>query len=62
MILYERRISIKIFFLFTDNLPDKYRLRGGIYFVDSFPETANGKVLRRKVKEDLIKLYNNKTA
>lgn len=39
---------------FTDNLPDKYKLRGGIHFVDSFPTTPSGKVLRRKVRDELL--------
>lgn len=37
---------------------DNYKLRGGVYFVDALPLTSTSKVLRRKVKETAIKMYN----
>lgn len=50
------------YFHFADNLADQYKLRGGVYFVDALPITASGKILRRKVKEEIIKLLNEKQA
>lgn len=40
------------------NFPDYKKLRGGIYFVESFPTTSTGKVLRREGKHLALKLYN----
>lgn len=37
---------------------DHYQLRGGVYFVDSLPTTPSGKLLRRKVTETAIELFN----
>lgn len=34
-----------------DHFPSRLWLRGGVYFVDSFPKTATGKIIRRKVTE-----------
>lgn len=42
-------------------MADQYKLRGGVYFVNSFPMTASGKVVRRKLKEELQNLFNDKT-
>lgn len=33
------------------------RLDGGIYFIDEFPMTASGKIIRSKVKEMAQQLY-----
>jgi len=30
------------------------RLRGGLFFVKSFPKTSYGKVIKRKLKEDML--------
>lgn len=35
-------------------------LRGGIFFVEELPKTHSGKVLRRKVKEMAIQMYNER--
>lgn len=43
--------------MFLEHFADHYKLRGGVYFVDSLPTTLSGKVLRRKVKETAIELY-----
>lgn len=43
---------------FADKLADQYKLRGGVYFVESLPTTASGKILRREVKDILIKRFN----
>ncbi|KAG6448550.1 hypothetical protein O3G_MSEX005564 [Manduca sexta] len=41
----------EIFDLLKKELPDLKQLRGGLFFVDSFPVTPSGKVHRAKVKE-----------
>lgn len=57
------RISAKdIYDIVADSLADQYRLRGGVYFVDSFPTTASRKALRREVKAMLIPLFNGRQA
>lgn len=33
---------------------DKEKLRGGVYFVKSIPRTPTGKVMRKKIRDDLI--------
>ena len=35
-------------------LPPYKHLHGGVYFVPSFPMTPSGKVIKRKVRDDLI--------
>lgn len=37
---------------------DYKRLRGGVYFVDEIPLTPSGKVIKAKVKQIAIGLYN----
>lgn len=37
--------------LVAENFIDQKKLRGGVYFVNSFPMTSSGKVLRREVKK-----------
>lgn len=49
--------QIIVYFIFADQFADYKRLRGGVYFVDSMPLTASGKVLRRRVKEMAIEFY-----
>lgn len=58
--LFMKKAKLNIFFVSADQLSDAKQLRGGVYFVDSFPVTPSGKVLRRKVKEIAIQMYNNK--
>lgn len=41
-------------------MADHYKLRGGVYFVNSIPKTPSGKLLRRWAKEVANKLYINK--
>ncbi|XP_063700488.1 probable 4-coumarate--CoA ligase 1 [Culicoides brevitarsis] len=43
-----------------EKLDDVKKLRGGVYFVENFPTTASGKVLRRAVKELANKLYQER--
>lgn len=40
------------------NFPNWKILCGGIYFIESFPRTPSGKVLRREGKKIALKLYN----
>lgn len=47
-------------FYHLDNFADYKRLRGGVYFLKSFPMTPSGKVLRRRVKDIVAQLYENK--
>ncbi|XP_055294849.1 uncharacterized protein LOC129564703 [Sitodiplosis mosellana] len=42
----------------ANNFADHKQLRGGVYFVDSFPKTNTGKLARRSVIEMAQKLYN----
>lgn len=42
----------------AESMVDFKRLRGGAYFVDAFPMTPSGKVLRRKCREIAIERYN----
>lgn len=39
-------------------MSDYKQLRGGVYFVNSFPMTASGKIIRRKVRDMAIEMYN----
>ncbi|KAG4067927.1 hypothetical protein HA402_010613 [Bradysia odoriphaga] len=48
-----------IFDMIADRFSDYCKLRGGVYFVDSFPRTASGKVKRGEVRKIAIKLYND---
>ncbi|KAL5278030.1 hypothetical protein ACFFRR_002960 [Megaselia abdita] len=41
----------------ADKKPHYKHLTGGVYFVDSFPRTASGKILRRKAREVAEKLF-----
>lgn len=34
------------------------QLRGGVYFVENLPVTPFGKIIRRKVKDIAIDIYN----
>lgn len=43
--------------ILKSQLKDSKQLRGGIYFIDSLPMTPSGKVMRRKVQEIVMKLY-----
>lgn len=48
-------------FDFLDSMSDYKQLRGGVYFVDRFPMTPSGKIIRRKVREMAIEMYNQKS-
>lgn len=39
------------------NLADSKRLRGGVYFVDSLPVTASGKIKKIDVRQMATKMY-----
>lgn len=41
----------------ADRKPHYKHLTGGVYFVDSFPRTPSGKILRRKAREVAEQLY-----
>lgn len=47
---------IRLSICHSDHFADHYKLRGGVYFVDSLPTTASGKISRRQVKEVAIAL------
>lgn len=40
-----------LFNLFSDALPDKKQLHGGLYFLDSLPQTPSGKIHRAKLRD-----------
>lgn len=44
-----------------NSLNDSCQLRGGIFFFDSLPMTPSGKILRRKVREIVMALYEKST-
>lgn len=54
------RVSLYEHFVhsFADHFADYCKLRGGVYFVDSLPTTASGKILRGKAKEIASAFYN----
>lgn len=39
---------------------DSKRLRGGVYFVQSLPETMTGKIQRNKALDIAVEMYNKK--
>lgn len=41
-------------------MADRFKLRGGVYFVDEIPSNLNGKILRRMVRETAKKLFEAK--
>lgn len=41
----------------SGNLADYKKLRGGIYFVDDFPLTPSGKIVRRLIRDMAVGLY-----
>lgn len=54
------KICLSFWIFLLDHFADHYKLRGGVYFVDSLPTTASGKLLRRKVKETAIALHQQR--
>lgn len=42
-------LTFSIFYFELDKFPNRYKLRGGIYFVDALPKTNSGKPLRPKI-------------
>lgn len=42
-----------------DHLPNYKWLRGGVYFMDTIPLTASGKILKRRCKELVVDRYQN---
>lgn len=57
MIAFGHVFIIFIHVIIAENLADAKRLRGGVYFVDKLPMTPSGKVIKRLVKEDIIKTF-----
>lgn len=51
------QIKIIINSLKLDNFPDRAKLRGGVYFVESIPKTPIGKIQRTKAIEQAVKLF-----
>lgn len=56
-IIFDFRIKYNLKFVNIENAADFKRLRGGIYFVDKFPLSPNGKVLRKKVQEIAVQEF-----
>ncbi|XP_031639321.1 4-coumarate--CoA ligase 1-like [Contarinia nasturtii] len=48
-----------VFDLVSEHYSDIYKLRGGVFFVDSLPATPSGKILRRKAKEIVLSLLSS---
>ncbi|XP_062544517.1 uncharacterized protein LOC134211555 [Armigeres subalbatus] len=48
----------KIIQMVAENMVDFKHLRGGVYFVDAFPMTPSGKILRRVCRNMAVELYN----
>lgn len=42
----------------ANSLPEYKQLHGGVYFVESFPSTATGKIQKRDTKDLAVKMYN----
>lgn len=42
----------------ASNLPTNKHLHGGVIFVDKFPTTPSGKVMRRLVQEYVVEIIN----
>lgn len=42
----------------AESMVDFKHLRGGAYFVNAFPMTPSGKILRRKCRDIAVELYN----
>lgn len=51
----------EFFFYYPDHFDDQFKLRGGIYFVDSLPTTPSGKIVRRLVKNIAVEKYGKTT-
>lgn len=43
--------------LIKETLSDPKQLRGGVYFIDVFPETPSGKILKRRVQEIAVQKF-----
>lgn len=43
-----------IFDMVANHFADYYKLRGGVFFVDSLPTTPSGKILRKKVRDNAL--------
>lgn len=50
----------ELFNMVTERFDDHCKLRGGIYFVNVFPLTPSGKVVRRKLKEIAMQMLADK--
>ncbi|EAT45818.1 AAEL002940-PA [Aedes aegypti] len=48
----------KIIETVAENMVDFKHLRGGVYFVNAFPMTPSGKILRRTCRDIAVELYN----
>lgn len=46
----------------ANDLQDHKHLRGGVFFVDEFPMTTSGKVIKRILKQTAIHMYKDKYA
>lgn len=49
-------VVFSLFRTFLGHFADYCKLRGGVFFVESLPMTPSGKLLRRQVREQAVKL------
>lgn len=52
--------AINFFLSISDQLAKFKHLDGGVYFVDEFPMTPSGKIIRQKVKDIAQNLYQQR--
>lgn len=45
--------------LIKESFSDAKQLRGGVYFMESFPMTPSGKIQKRKVRDIIVERYHN---
>lgn len=43
----------------AQELADYKRLRGGVFFVDELPMTASGKIVKRKVRDIAVRMFQS---
>lgn len=47
------------FFIPTDHFPKRLWLRAGVYFVESFPKTGSGKLMRGEITKIVREMFEN---
>lgn len=56
---FDNFIKLNPFFYRTENFNFEQRLRGGVYFVDSFAKTLSGKAIRKEITELASKMFKS---